>query len=51
VLGLVVTRYVLKVEPIASAPVPELVARLGPVIQWHLVGYGNGNPLTATDRR
>ena len=48
VLGLVVTRYVLKVEPIASAPASELVARLGPVIQWHLVDYGDGAVLTAS---
>ncbi|HEY9478205.1 MAG TPA: TetR family transcriptional regulator [Microbacteriaceae bacterium] len=48
VLGLVVTRYVLKVEPIASAPASELVARLGPVIQWHLVDYGDGSVLTAS---
>ncbi|HUG49539.1 MAG TPA: TetR family transcriptional regulator [Terrimesophilobacter sp.] len=46
VLGLVITRYVLKVEPIASAPAAEIVARVGPVIQWHLVGYGQGSGLT-----
>ncbi|MGO4690889.1 TetR/AcrR family transcriptional regulator [Glaciibacter sp. 2TAF33] len=45
VVGLIMTRYVLKIEPIASAPVDELVARLGPVLQWHLVGYSPGEAL------
>ncbi|MEO7005768.1 MAG: TetR family transcriptional regulator [Terrimesophilobacter sp.] len=48
VLGLVITRYVLKVEPVASTPAAEIVARVGPVIQWHLVGYGQGPVLTAS---
>jgi AcrR family transcriptional regulator len=39
IVGLMLTRYVLKVEPIASAPVEDLVARVGPVLQWHLVDY------------
>lgn len=42
ILGLMITRYVLHIEPLASAPLDELVARVGPVIQWHLVGYGPG---------
>jgi AcrR family transcriptional regulator len=42
IVGLMMTRYVLKIEPIASAPVDELVARLGPVLQWHLVDYDAG---------
>lgn len=46
VLGLVITRYVLKVEPIASVPAAEVVARVGPVIQWHLIGYGHSPGLT-----
>jgi AcrR family transcriptional regulator len=48
VLGLVITRYVLKLEPIASAPAAEVVARIGPVIQWHLVGYGESRGLTVS---
>lgn len=40
VVGLMVVRFVLKVEPLASAPVDELVRRVGPVIQWHLTGFG-----------
>lgn len=39
VVGLMLTRYVLKVEPIASAPVEDLVSRVGPVLQWYLVDY------------
>lgn len=42
VAGLLMLRYVLRVEPIASAPIDELAARVGPVIQWHLFG----TPLT-----
>jgi AcrR family transcriptional regulator len=49
ILGLVITRYVLRVEPLASAPAAELVERVGPVIQWHLVGFaaqsGSGSGL------
>jgi AcrR family transcriptional regulator len=44
IVGLIVARYGLRVEPLASAPVDELVHRLGPVIQWHLSG-GPGRPL------
>ena len=39
VVGVMLTRYVLRLEPIASAPVDELVARLGPAVQWHLTGF------------
>ena len=41
VVGLVVARYGLKIEPLASASPDEVVARIGPVVQWHLLG----NPL------
>lgn len=40
VVGLMVIRFVLRVEPLASAPVDEVVRRVGPVIQWHLTGFG-----------
>lgn len=44
-LGMMVLRYVVAVEPIATAPVDELVARVGPAIQWHLTGYpGDPSP-------
>jgi AcrR family transcriptional regulator len=32
-LGLTVARYIVRIEPIASAPLDELVARFGPVVQ------------------
>ncbi|OLF12546.1 TetR/AcrR family transcriptional regulator [Actinophytocola xanthii] len=37
-LGLTVARYIVRIEPIASAPVEELVARFGPVVQHCLTG-------------
>lgn len=38
VVGLMMTRYALKLQPIASASVDELARRVGPVLQWHLFG-------------
>jgi AcrR family transcriptional regulator len=35
-VGIAMLRYVIKVEPVASAEVDELVARLAPVVQGHL---------------
>ncbi|RDV46387.1 TetR/AcrR family transcriptional regulator [Leifsonia sp. ku-ls] len=35
-VGLIVTRYALRVEPIAGASADELARRVGPVVQWHL---------------
>jgi AcrR family transcriptional regulator len=37
-VGLVVLRYVLALEPLASAPAAELVATYGPTLQRYLVG-------------
>ncbi len=37
-VGVMITRFVLKLEPIATAPAEELALRVGPVIQWHLFG-------------
>lgn len=37
-LGLTVARYVIPIEPIASAPVDELVTRFGPIVQHCLTG-------------
>lgn len=42
VVGLMVTRYVLELEPIASTPAEDLVAAVGPTLQRYLTG-----PLTA----
>ncbi|MET8998730.1 TetR family transcriptional regulator [Amycolatopsis sp. NPDC004169] len=38
ILGLAVARYIVRLEPIASAPVDELVTRFGPVVQQCLTG-------------
>jgi AcrR family transcriptional regulator len=40
ILGLAVARYIVRVEPIASASVDELAATLGPVVQYCLTGPG-----------
>jgi len=38
VAGLAMVRYVLKVEPVASAPAEQLVAAIGPAVQRYLTG-------------
>ncbi len=38
VVGLIVTRYVIELEPVASASVDRLVADVGPTIQRYLTG-------------
>ncbi|UQU63110.1 TetR family transcriptional regulator [Couchioplanes caeruleus] len=38
IAGLAVVRHVLKVEPVASAPVEQLVAAIGPNVQRYLTG-------------
>lgn len=38
IVGLIMTRYVLKLEPVAAASADELARRVGPVLQWHLFG-------------
>ena len=37
-LGIAYLRHVLQVEPIASAPVDQLVARITPIVTAHLRG-------------
>jgi hypothetical protein len=37
-VGTALLRYVIKLEPLASAAPEELVARLSPVVQHHLTG-------------
>ncbi|WP_285116120.1 TetR family transcriptional regulator [Leifsonia sp. fls2-241-R2A-40a] len=44
-VGVMMTRYGLQVEPIASTPAEELVRRVGPVLQYHLFG-GSGSTLS-----
>ncbi|WP_417218391.1 TetR family transcriptional regulator [Arthrobacter sp.] len=36
--GLLLMRFVLGIEPLASAPIGRLVDTVGPVVQWHLTG-------------
>jgi AcrR family transcriptional regulator len=38
IAGLAMIRYVLKVEPVASAPPEQLVAAIGPTVQRYLTG-------------
>jgi AcrR family transcriptional regulator len=38
-VGLMVVRYGIQAEPLASEAADEVVRRVGPVIQWHLVGF------------
>jgi len=38
ILGITVARYIARIEPIASAPVDELAARFGPLVQHCLTG-------------
>ncbi|TDP33029.1 hypothetical protein DFR75_105267 [Nocardia ignorata] len=38
ILGLAVARYVVRIEPIASASLDELVSRFGPLVQHCLTG-------------
>jgi hypothetical protein len=37
-IGVVMARYVLRVEPLASASADELVAAIGPTVQRYLTG-------------
>lgn len=38
VVGIIMVRYILAIEPLASLPHDELVARVAPAVQWHLTG-------------
>ncbi|HET6707134.1 TetR/AcrR family transcriptional regulator [Amycolatopsis sp.] len=38
ILGLTVARYIMRLEPIASAPPDELAGRFGPLLQYCLTG-------------
>ena len=48
VVGLLLARYVVRLEPLASAPHPTVVAALGPTLQRYLTGPVAGTPLTQT---
>jgi AcrR family transcriptional regulator len=38
IVGLIIARYALKLGALADATPDEVVARVGPVVQWHLLG-------------
>jgi AcrR family transcriptional regulator len=38
VVGIIMVRYILAIEPLASLSHDELVARAAPAVQWHLTG-------------
>lgn len=42
ILGLAVARYIVRIEPIASSSIDELVARFGPLVQHCLTGRTPG---------
>ena len=44
VIGLIVTRYVLALPPMAQMPAEDVVARIGPVLQHYLTGDLDGGP-------
>ena len=39
-VGVIMLRYVLAFDPVASMSDDEIVARVGPAVQWHLTGTG-----------
>jgi AcrR family transcriptional regulator len=41
-VGVIMVRYVLEFDPVASLPIEDLVARVGPSVQWHLTGQPPG---------
>ena len=52
IIGLAMARYIVKVEPLASAPAAQVVAAIGPTVQRYLTGdigapapEGSGAPL------
>ncbi|WP_406285329.1 TetR family transcriptional regulator [Embleya sp. NBC_00896] len=48
ILGVALTRYVLRLEPIASAAPEEIAARIAPILRLHLGPVFNPTPSTAT---
>lgn len=37
-VGLIVARYGIRIDPLVDATTDEVVARIGPVVQWYLLG-------------
>lgn len=48
IAGLFLLRFGLRLEPLASASIDEVVERVGPVLQWHLVGFGTVDSVGGT---
>ena len=48
-VGLALMRYIGGVEPLASAPIDELVAAIGPTVQRYLTGDVRSGPVAADD--
>lgn len=48
VVGLIVTRYVLRLEPLASAAHPDVVAAVAPTLQRYLTGTVAGDVFSQT---
>jgi AcrR family transcriptional regulator len=46
IVGLLVARYGIRLGPLAEASTDEIVARVGPVVQWHL--FGDRGPAVLT---
>jgi AcrR family transcriptional regulator len=44
IVGLIIARYGIRIAPLADASTDEVVARVGPVVQWHLLGSPGGPP-------
>lgn len=44
IVGLLLMRFVLRIEPLAGAPIDQVVRRVGPVVQWHLTGFAPDGP-------
>jgi AcrR family transcriptional regulator len=42
IVGLLIARYGIRLGPLAEASTDEIVARVGPVVQWHLLGEHTG---------
>jgi AcrR family transcriptional regulator len=38
IVGLIIARYGIRLDPLVHATTDEVVARVGPIVQWHLLG-------------
>lgn len=46
IIGLIIARYGIRIGPLAEASPDEVVAQVGPVVQWHLL-HEPGEPLAS----